>query len=760
MDDPWGSPWAADDTQLKLDLPVPPPQVHAPQTPHKTASPWAASDEDDTWGGWNAAEGGHSADSPGWGRSPALRPARSNTISRHVSPEPWGRLRTLDSRSDATEERRSEKDVPVPVDSAISLGEEDPFAPKPQGEKEDALPQSVVPISFNEVELKTAHEVHGAEDVSAKQEEGPSEWPESPTGEPSRASTAPDRSEVTRQTSKVQELVHMYDGIAKRKNLPGESLVAGPRIVLVGSDGVQDQDQDQDQDQEDEARAKLAEDGAYPSAQEGTSDYNDFEGNDRTDDASDDVFNDVVSTIEATESSQLDKPEEPGSPVEIETHGEQPPEQPLSTDAKVPSIPYSYDLKWLDELFPSTPVPTIDPEPVPDVIIDDTFASISERKAWYRVSRRGPMRQHNQGNDEDYVRLDWRSSGVRGRTLKIVRRWMEEDSIAGRVVLGRRTGPVGASMFNWDSQAPQVEIGELLGKNSHRRSISGVSKGSKGSLPSPSSATFAWSARPEGPSSNVKPSLEEPKRNSWIAPPQSIMSPVTPDFGWSSAPQNSTGLGDKPASSDVALDTRKDPTSLAALPSKTPQSLDSITTTGLTSASLRGQPIPEAENDDDDEWGEMVSSPTWPPNVTASQTGQLGDLAPDPTDKVQDAPSTARSQTSSPGSEPHATSTPLQSRPSEPRPTTTDLWKEADHEQRTPAADQAVLDPWSVSEPLKKADGFLSGVSLELSKAATTSAEKAPESTVIPPSTNLTAEEQAFVQRTLNDLPDLSYMLR
>ncbi|KAF4120596.1 hypothetical protein GMORB2_3034 [Geosmithia morbida] len=127
----------------------------------------------------------------------------------------------------------------------------------------------------------------------------------------------------------------------------------------------------------------------------------------------------------------------------------------------------------LDELFPLASDTDVTSAAVPEVLADKTtadgFGTGSERRAWQRLSRFGTMRKHNLGLDDDhYVRIDWaHSSAVRKTTLKTVRRWMEEDSIAGRTVLGggakgRQDGTVGAAMFNWDSSAPQVEIGKLL----------------------------------------------------------------------------------------------------------------------------------------------------------------------------------------------------------------------------------------------------------------------------------------------------------
>lgn len=65
---------------------------------------------------------------------------------------------------------------------------------------------------------------------------------------------------------------------------------------------------------------------------------------------------------------------------------------------------------------------------------------------------------------------------------------MEEDSITGRVVLGRRLGGSGAVMFNWNSTAP-VEIGEFLGRHSRNSSMT-----VKSAAPSPTASSFGWAS--------------------------------------------------------------------------------------------------------------------------------------------------------------------------------------------------------------------------------------------------------------------------
>jgi hypothetical protein len=246
---------------------------------------------------------------------------------------------------------------------------------------------------------------------------------------------------------------------------------------------------------------------------------------------------------------------------------------------KLSPISVTVDLSAIDRLFPSVKLAKPSPEPVPDVIIDDTFASTSERKAWYRLSRRGPMRMHDLGDEENFVRMDWKSSNVRHDTLVIVRRWMEEDSIAGRVVLGRRGGDEpGSKLFNWDSSAPQVEIGDLLGKKT-RKSKEHSRQGSRtsiGSPISPTAATFAWSSPPASPVASVQspvaPSTVVKPTQPPVDRPKSIFIPPPPAIG-------------RPVSIDQAL---KRPVAPPITPLGAPQ---------------------DSTDEEEDDWGEMVASP-------------------------------------------------------------------------------------------------------------------------------------------------------
>lgn len=137
-----------------------------------------------------------------------------------------------------------------------------------------------------------------------------------------------------------------------------------------------------------------------------------------------------------------------------------------STLQRIPSnmaqIPFTVDLAGLNDMFPDVATSASAPEQFPATLVTDSFSNIAERKTWYRISRMGSMRRHNTGNHDGYVSVSWHDAQTRKDALKVVRRWLETGSPGGHSVPGLRTGHAGASMFNWDSDAAPVKIGELL----------------------------------------------------------------------------------------------------------------------------------------------------------------------------------------------------------------------------------------------------------------------------------------------------------
>ena len=567
MEDPWGSPWAAD-SPPKIDLPAAPPPVLTPTISegeqHPRANLWA---DEDAWGGWN--DGGAGAapglDSPGWGRSPALRPvltASSRGSSRSVSPAPWGR-------------RARDEEY---VDPAISLEKEKPKTEWEQGKLEAAAATPTPAIGAKAQDVWVAQEPpNPEEDVREKVSSGSeiespsrSESPDLPP--PGPAIRHDERPDPTRQGSRVQELVEMYDGFAKPNGASEEIASGTARDDEVSSSSSESSEEDSSE----------LEIPSPPAASHDSQPSDDK--HEHPMDHSPRLKTDEANDLDWAEDSVVYVPAEP----------------PPTQAARAPAIDVPVDLSRLDELFPLAPPMDVEPEPLPDVIIDDTFASTEERKTWYRVSRFGSMRKHNLGNDDNYVRMDWAHSAAREQTLKTVRRWMEEDSIAGRVVLGsRRTGAIGTSVFNWDSAAPEVGIGELLGKKAqpktHSRKASLISKASAGS---PTVANFGWGSPAVSPTTGSFPissmdSIASPQSSR----PQSLIQP--PDQGFTKPLEEVERYKSKPAP--------------LAMPPSNPigrPSIDQTLVASLASPLEVSAPKHEVVDDDEDDWGEMVSSPT------------------------------------------------------------------------------------------------------------------------------------------------------
>lgn len=688
MDDPWGSPWATDDAPPKIDLPTAPPPVIANGAgTSRRSTVWGNDDDgDDAWGGWNDPPAA-GASSPGWGRSPGLRPAPT-AASRDVSPGPW--------------EKRSEGRT---VDSAISLGK-DTAGPAVRGK--------TPPVAFD------AQDVWQADEPVAVADEAPAspvvvETPtrsESPDIPPPGPALRPDeRPELLRQGSKVQGLVEMYDGISRRSVSPGNpEAVASPREIRTSTEVSEDE-------------SPISRMSSLVSiVQKEPAEVLDNES-----------FQNGVSPHDTSYEKEI---------LKEDSNTEDQAPRP-----KAPAITIPIDLSKLDDLFPSVPAPNPHPEPLPDVIIDDTFTSISERKTWYRISRFGPMRKHNMGNDDNYVRMDWANSTVRVDTLKIVRRWMEEDSIAGRVVLGgRQKGAIGASMFNWDSAAPPTEIGELLGrKKGHSKEPSVGSRRTSGA--SPAVATFGWSSPAASPTTTSFPPVPEPQTAVQPPPksrPQSLIMPPVSALA-----------------TNLASRTKQRPQSLIMPPpgAAARPSIDQALAMSLASPPAAPSPLQASmkaeEEDDDDDWGEMVSSPTVPTSNTFQNLGLAdSDLkgadqpsSPPPPVGIEDSTISQHHKevfpgNTEPGSNPWGSSNldilaggqmhVPQSRTALPIPET--------HTPNTHSQPTAVKLPTTTSPPLQspKAPSCASPAILS------------PES----------QEDDKTVARILNSLPDLTYMLK
>jgi hypothetical protein len=683
MEDPWGSPWTNDEPP-KLDLPAPPPHAHftadhsgSSQRVSPAHTPW--NEDDDAWGGW--AETGKDS-SPRWGRSPGLRPIGGSPAGSRLpspTPDPWGRSPTFD-----TARLRKEDNG----DSAISLGE----GLRPiVGRVATRTPSPARSLKENAADIwQQSDPALSNRSLSPLpiEDEG---RPESPSGVPRPALQRGTRPPALRQPSnKVSELVEMYDDMAKSSH--SASPIDPSMRKVSDNSSVEDVTIDMKVDEHDEveeelqAKAKAEEEAKEESNEElgpgpekemepeveekskpepepetkveivseETLDQeenvmeNGIEESSKDEDqgqTESDSWSDFESPMKEAQQDETKQPEvevpkeQPIATTTETTSHEETPKETIPARPKPPSVPFTIDMSKLDDIFPSVETSFPSPEPIPDVIIDDSFTSISERKAWYLMSRPGSMRKHNLGDDENYVRVGWGNSHVREQAIGIVRRWMEEDSITGRVVLGRRGGAAGAKIFNWDSSAPSTEISisELLARKNHSRQTSAASKGT---VASPTAAAFGWGSNPvpsptvaappsaprtsttSAPRSSVETSPVEATKTSPVsktrAPP--LASPPRPRITEEPpSPIKPTPL--KPTNRPISI---TQPLHFPASPTisepQSPLNPPSLLSTNRPVSASQAPTSPLAQpptnagwgDDDDDEedWGDMVSSPT------------------------------------------------------------------------------------------------------------------------------------------------------
>lgn len=287
-------------------------------------------------------------------------------------------------------------------------------------------------------------------------------------------------------------------------------------------------------------------------------------------------------------------------------------------------VKFTADLETVDQLFDKDKLDAEQPSwkdyslDAADSIIKDSFTSISERKTWYRISRQGPARKHNTGDDENYRRVAWLASEIRNETTKIVRRWMDENSFSGtfssRPAFGGGPSLVkGGGMFNWDSKAEPVRLDQVFGK---RKSVE-PPKATTASAPP--ARPLSLQPHPTGPPPSHAKNLSlggksVPTRSSPLSIPAP---PAQPVFGWSTASVGSSTPGSsRPASQVIrqSVDISRPGSSLSKEmmpPKPEPESRSSLQLPPLAvSSSLTiDTKVEPFDDDDDDDWGEMVASP-------------------------------------------------------------------------------------------------------------------------------------------------------
>ena len=281
--------------------------------------------------------------------------------------------------------------------------------------------------------------------------------------------------------------------------------------------------------------------------------------------------------------------------------------------SRIHAATVGYDQTLLAQLFPMSEQPSKQLHEH-----DDPIFSTSARKAWYRLTRKQTMREFNHGdNDDNYIRVNWTNSHVRSDVHKTVARWAREDRISG-------TGPGARASFYWDTPAPA----EPTASFGHSRTQSSVpttktalpARQSLPPLATNSSAAFDWSS----PGSADPWKIESPAPLSSSTPP-ALKNPIVAKLQRQEGRAVSVDLTARQSeqsshkrtltTSDTTPQALIIPPPLPASPSqsfaKTPElrtGLDALNSSQISTAGAVDLPI----EDDDDEWGEMVQTPTLP----------------------------------------------------------------------------------------------------------------------------------------------------
>ncbi|KAI1776261.1 hypothetical protein F4818DRAFT_375163 [Hypoxylon cercidicola] len=652
MDDPWGSPWASSEPTSKHDPPTPSPpndllspppkaffggtsnlQSQSPWSDNDGFGDWAGTEQTDTatnaldWGVWAEPSSHNSQPSPrpdelgkggsiAWpssaATSPGLRPlprSRASSVFRHHSPDPWATEISLQNETDYT------PTTPSPLNAlglVASDSHREPTVTRlPPAQKLDDANDSKPGV--DSAQSKQDDEITA--DIGLRIWEPPSSPRDSPESHdtgidvtpkveihdtPSRPSSTFSRDSsgvVERQDSpitsidedpklrlqatprkvsgKVQELVGLYDGLAKTitDESPAPTRLDPPRSRSRGRSSSQ-------------ARSTEGEEDA---------DFGDFE------DAESEYDRPAAdANASSTSSRRSSTPKALSKETSVQNQTNEPADnQPVSSRIspvpvqqlieKFGPIRFDVDLESIDKLFPDLAQGAGDnaeeeeADEIPDRVINDSFTTISERKTWYRISRFGSMRKHDLGDDDDYHRVEWSSSHLHSDTIKIVRRWMEDDSISGRVTLGagQRTSVFN---WNWDSAAAPVDLGKVFS----RKAITTHSR--TGSIP-------------------PKQSLEESVHSTGSPAAKSVKSPIKPpDAG----PVASFGWNSNDISTPHPIPSKDERSGLEKSASRPIPTTIKTKTESVVHTPVQPPPQPiqtEVAIEDEDEWGEMVSSP-------------------------------------------------------------------------------------------------------------------------------------------------------
>ncbi|KAI8630227.1 hypothetical protein F5Y19DRAFT_58079 [Xylariaceae sp. FL1651] len=647
MDDPWGSPWASTDKSSENDPPPlpspanaflsPPPRAFFGSTTSLSAQPpwsgvhddsggfgvWATADRADgtdnqsDWETW--AETGlqaprlsprlsvSSKEGPlAWpenAASPVLKSSsrsRTPSIFRHHSPDPWAAELSLNNKSEIEPpsplaetasgapnlESQSDQILPCIYQSFVSDSVEGKVDDGESPTEETPTSKDAKVASENDARITSTDVVDDRADKSSKSgidvhkppSRSSSTFSLDSHNEPERQDspiTSIDEERGARlqynsrkPSGKVQELVGIYDGLTRAVS---EEPPTSEQYRISGMNGrefIRDRQETEDDKQCDYGDF---EDARPPSERvvrsSSLSALSSASSSTPKAELKDDFSGEHVQNIE------VGMPVFKTAPVRIQDLVD-----------KFGDINFDTNSALIEKLFPelhhSFDDTSAESWEAPDHIISDSFTTISERKAWYRISRYGSMRKHNSGDDENYHRVAWSNSQLHSDTIKIVRRWMEEDSYSGRAVLGgtKRTG-----FFDWDSDAAPMELDKVF-----QRSTSTANHARTASIPIRRAIDqpVSTDSRPYRNSTGISLATE-------LRLSSSLSTPAAGFTRGSEAKQ--AALANRlPHTSNKDLNTPKPSTYSTHMPALAPRPAPVQTT---------------SVDEDEDEWGEMISSP-------------------------------------------------------------------------------------------------------------------------------------------------------
>lgn len=630
MENPWASPWATADSDTiakpeaaAVTSPEPPPAAFFSSTPNNIGLPsgHSAWTEDDSFGDWAAPEPTPSAAPSGWGiwgsgdgatadghltpkldrrrkgsnpqwpnsrsTSPGLRPPplSKRSSSDHLTLDPWA--------SEPSFNRWDEPDPHIQHLPSLPTASHNDVEPPTLRSRASNIsiviePQSPLPTSRYEGTDKDSSKNADSEALNARPDSTTSlassaheeedildnshhDSPVTPADEVSPGQAA------DKTPSKVQKLVTMYDGIARKSSFTPE-LVPGPKRAASQESSTRESFGPPAPPSAIPAPALPADDGQL---QIRKTRHPDLEV---TAPSESEEKNDASSPV----SADLSLPEPGSEPDQADVVTSEEAVAEDATDDGGPNIihhePFKVDLEKLDELFPEPKSHvTGDDVEVPDRIITDSFEATSERKVWYRISRYGPMRQHNSGDDKNYARISWVTSSVRPEIITTVRRWMEEDSIGGRLYRGASGKGAGGPAFGWNQPSTPVSLEEFFRRGKSGRATPEQNPRQSLSSLQPPTNTMTVDQRPAS-----MPPTQASAANAWSG---------LASFGWSSETPEQPSSSKEPASGpkrDATVSPVPASFKLEAPPKK--------------SLALTPAPVETVKDDEsDDEWGDMVT---------------------------------------------------------------------------------------------------------------------------------------------------------